>query len=214
MFRANWVEARLIRAEQFEGTDMNVMRFVRFSTALLAFCITVGTALSEDAIPLLKTKTEDYANVTLVSQTATHVCIQHSRGMATIKLTSLDAQALIALGISTNVLTTRDSGATASKDAGSSYNSNQARPSVGLGVRWDSLKSSTSNWFRANVNALIFPITVLLIILNFAYGFCAKRFCKKAGYEPRFRVWIPMLRQLACSLRLECHPIGISWCFL
>ena len=70
----------------------------RFSAILLALGFFVSQALAEDVLPVLQTKTDAYEKVTVISQTKTHVFIQHSRGVANIKLSDLDVPALTALG--------------------------------------------------------------------------------------------------------------------
>src|SRR4051794_23405907 len=70
----------------------------RLCASLLALGLLVIQALAGEVVPVLPTKTESYANVTVVSRTATHVFVQHSRGVANIKLAALDVQALTALG--------------------------------------------------------------------------------------------------------------------
>ena len=72
----------------------------RLCASLLALGFFVLQALGEDVLPVLQTKTDSYANVTVVSRTATHVFVQHSRGVANIKLSDLDVTALTALGFS------------------------------------------------------------------------------------------------------------------
>ena len=70
---------------------------LRLCATLLALCVFSIHALALEAIPVLKSKTEDYANVTLLSQTPTHVFIQHSRGTASLKRSNVDESALAQL---------------------------------------------------------------------------------------------------------------------
>src|SRR2546426_6622253 len=71
---------------------------VRLCASLLALGIFAVHTFAAEVVPVLQTKTETYQNVTVISRTATHVFVQHSRGVANIKIAELDAQTLKALG--------------------------------------------------------------------------------------------------------------------
>ena len=78
---------------------MKTTSSIRLCHCLVAFLVFFSFLALAEPVALLHTKTESYQNVTIISRTATHAFVQHSKGVASIKLTELDAEGLSALGI-------------------------------------------------------------------------------------------------------------------
>lgn len=181
---------------------------LRLCATLMAFWVFSVHAVAQEAMPLLKTKTEDYANVTLISQTPTHVFVKHSRGMATIKRSNIEAAALLALcSDGSNVIS-----ATVS-------DSNSAEASAQPEGTLIGLKQSPAEMFAA-LSTKWSPVAisgkVVIAVLGGMFAlylfvcYCAKLICQKAGSEPGLLVWLPIL-QLFPLLRAA----GLSgWWFI
>jgi hypothetical protein len=169
--------------------------------ALLLFSL-VATA---DVVPVLHTKAADYQNVTLVSHTPTHLFIQHSRGVATIKIDELDDQALTSLGLSRS----KDGAVTAlAKSAGEEPHDREAliaeqRRAV-LSSFVDMFKRLFQDAWRviSPRDATIFGLFIagilaVLLFFYLFYSYCVRLICLKAGYRPGIIAWLPIVRDYA-----------------
>jgi hypothetical protein len=178
---------------------------------LLAFLFLVTTVAADHVIPELQTKTDTYKNVTLVSRTATHLYLQHSKGMATLKIGELDQQTLIDLG----VLTQEQVAADAAKASKSNMSSNFARAFAPVGELAGSLPASWQSHMPAEFPAmdpkrLLIAAVGILLLFHLFFSYCAMLICKKAGTEPGIVVWLPIFQ--AYSL---IRAAGMSgWWFL
>jgi hypothetical protein len=129
--------------------------------------------------------------VTLVSLTKTHVFVQHSRGMATLKMADLDQDVLVGLGAM------KPSDVTAAT-AESSGSSNFAKALAPLGDFAGSLPASFQGKEGAQLNLPPIPKNVLiaaagiLLLFHLIFSYCAMQICKKAGMEPGILVWLPI----------------------
>src|SRR5690349_6283617 len=86
MFRADSDLTCPGKSEASKARAMTNLLTVRLCASLLALVVFVAPSLAGDVLPVLKTRTETFANVTLINRTATHAFVQHSRGVANIKL--------------------------------------------------------------------------------------------------------------------------------
>lgn len=175
---------------------------LRLCAALLALCVFSISAVAQDAIPVLKSKTEDYANVTLLSETPTHVFIKHSRGVASVKRSSLDEPALKQLltgVVSASVVPASSNTVTevAVVESGSSEPEvaqvTTVEPGQSLAGRLKHAWSNSSMQLSEGSSLLIVLGVLFLIYLSMCY--CARRVCKNAGYDPGILIWIPVLQQ-------------------
>ena len=167
----------------------------RLCATLLALGFFVSQALAEEVLPVLQTKTEAYEKVTVVSRTATHVFIQHSRGVATIKLAALDAQALTALGFSTTdaavVAANASDPATApAKSANrlsaftASLSSSLKGMASGLAPGAELPNLSRKTWYG---------ILGGLAATYLFFCYCSMLICKRTANNPGLSVWLPVL---------------------
>lgn len=198
---------------------------VHLCASLLALGLFVTPAPAAEVLPVLQTRTEAYQNVTVISRTATHVFVKHSRGVANIKLTALDAPTLTALGFRNTdeavVL------ANASDSAAAAANS----PSRFAGLT-DSL-NNLKGGFASGTPMPQISQTVLWAILGgfvlayFFFCYCASLIVKKTGNEPGLLIWLPVLQMfpmlraasmsgwwfLALFVPVLSLVMQIIWCF-
>lgn len=142
-------------------------------------------------LPLLRTKTGNFTNVTVMGMSKTDIFIRHSRGIGNIKLIHLDAESLRRLGL----------GATTSKDATSSAAA--PRPEAGSKpVVETPVPAKTSP--RLDASAVLSSIrptsnimTLVVVLVLGGYLFfcrCLKLICEKTGHPPGGMIWIPGLQ--------------------
>ena len=169
--------------------------------ALTLFCL----AATADVVPELQTKAATYQNVTLVSHTPTHLFIQHSRGVATIKVDDVDDQALASLGLSRSkngeVTALADPGGEASRDREASMAGARRAAFSSL---WDMFKGLFQDAWRAIsprdaaiLGWIIAGTLAVLLLFYLFYSFCVRLICLKAGYRPGILAWLPILRDYA-----------------
>ena len=182
---------------------------VRLCASLLALALFGLPTRAADVVTVLQTKTDSFANVTLVSRTATHVFVQHSRGMATLKLADLDATALNSLGITTGNgavagLAQSGSGATVTGNSTSRFAAFTASLASSLG-NFQSRLAPGANVPRLNNTAVLVLLGAMLLAYLF-FCHCAGLICKKTGNEPGWLIWLPVL-QLVPLLRAASMPV-------
>jgi len=201
---------------------------LRLWASLLALGVFVAHALAAVVLPVLQTKTDTYANVTVISKTPTHIFIQHSRGVANIKLSALDAQALTALGYrSTDEAVVQANANNPAIAAAAASNS----PSRFAGLT-DSLHNLKGR-FAPGVHTPQFGQTMGLVILGgvilayFFFCYCASLIVNKTGNEPGWLIWVPVLQTfpmlraasmsgwwfLALFVPVLSLVVQIIWCF-
>lgn len=186
---------------------------VRLCASLLALVVFVAPSLAGDVLPVLKTRTETFANVTLINRTATHAFVQHSRGVANVKLVDLDAATLSALGIrSGNGATVSVQGASEPAVALGGSEAGSARRFSGFST---AISTSLTKFFgrlAPDTQASQLPRNLLLAVLGgvaivfLFFSYCAMLICKKTGQEPGFLIWLPVL-QMVPLLRAAGMPV-------
>ena len=170
----------------------------RLSAILLALGFFASQALADEVLPVLQTKTEAYEKVTVISRTKTHVFIQHSQGVANIKLTALDAQALTALGFSS---TDEAVVAANASDPAVAQAKSANRLSEFAASLSNSLKSMAAGLApNAQLPNLSRPARYGILggfaatYLFFCY--CSMLICNRTANKPGVLVWLPVVQVL------------------
>jgi len=188
---------------------MNLTKTLRFCAVMMAFAVLTTLGQANDAVPLIKTRTDTYKNVTLVSHNATHVFVQHSRGMATLKKVDLDKDVLIDLGvIADDRVKEPDGMATLWDEEGSSEDS-EATATVGPGSAMAKLPPEVQDrirsipaFLKSVPRAFWIGLIVFLFCLVEFYCYCVKLICEKSGLKTGWWIWIPFgIIQKAALLR-------------
>ena len=171
---------------------MNIIATLRFCANLLVLALFTGTSLAAEVVPVVKTKTETFSNVTLVSRTPTHLFIQHSRGMATIKIAGLDTETLSQFGIVSS------GGADANAPDTQPKKSAVGATTAAASARCTEMLQNLKNSLPPDVSAIMmkFWLGALGLFLGFYLFncYCAKLICQKSGAEPGILVWLPVLQ--------------------
>jgi len=159
---------------------------------LALFTLSALAVTTDGVVPLVQTKSDTYKNVTLVSRTSTHVFVQHSRGMATLKLADLNNETLHGLGIMSEQ---ELAAANAPQKVQSNSTAMAALGSV-VDALPESVKSkmpSESSLPPIDQKVMMMALGVLAFLYLF-FSYCAMLICKKAGTEPGLLVWIPIVQ--------------------
>ena len=171
---------------------MNTLAALRFCAKWLVLALLTSSALAGEIVPVVRTKTETFANVTLVSRTATHLFIQHSRGMATIKIASLDAETLNQFGIGGG------GNVPASTAAAPSKTSAVAATTAAASARCSKMLQSLQKGLPPGLATFIvrswLVVLALFLGLYLFHCYCAKLLCEKAGGKPGALIWLPVLQ--------------------
>lgn len=147
-------------------------------------------AVAAEAVSIVRTKTESFHDVALVSQTESHVFLRHSRGVASVRIADLDNETLAALGVK---------GFTATAAADPTPESERTT------MTFSGLPGPIAEW-RVGLSegeplplppreVLLIAGAVLLAFWLF-FCWCAKLICEKAGSPPGFLIWVPVLQML------------------
>jgi len=169
----------------------------RLSAILVALGLFAGQALAGEVLPLLQTKTDAYEKVTVISQTKTHIFIQHSRGVANVKLTDLDVPALTALGYKST-----DDAVIAA--AGGD-------PAVAAAMITTNRLSAFATSFSSSMKGIVDGLApgeqlpklsrgaIYGILGGFAatylfFCYCSMLICKRTANKPGLLVWLPLLQ--------------------
>jgi hypothetical protein len=201
--------------EQNESTTMSLLKHLRIAAVLAALTLIFPAMASEGLVPEIRTRTDTYKNVTLVSHNATHVFVQHSRGMATLKVGDLSREVLIGLRVlePDPVLATGEEATEAAEPMDMAALQASFSESLKNGTAPKLENLNLAGLIKEMPPELKRNLLIALVgafFLHLFFSFCSMLICKKAGTEPGLLVWLPLL-QLIPLIRAA----GMSgWWFL
>lgn len=169
----------------------------RLSAILLALGFFASQTLAEGVLAVLQTKTEAYEKVTVVSKTKTHVFVQHSRGVANIKLSDLDVQALTALGFRS---TDEAVIAAAGGDPATAAALTTTNRFSAFAASFSGMLANFKDGFAPQAKLPeLSPKAVYGILGGFAaaylfFCYCSMLICKRTANKPGLWVWLPVLQ--------------------
>jgi len=171
---------------------MKALQSLRLIAVGLAFLAFAALSVSAEVVSVVRTRTETFKGVTLVSQTATHAFLKHSRGVANIRLNDLDADTSAALGLGRSGASVqgKTAGASASTASVGSEGEKASGPSV-----WQRAFPTGLPTVDLDKRSLTIVIGVLLGTWLF-FSYCLLLICRKAGTEPGPLVWLPVLQMI------------------
>jgi hypothetical protein len=173
--------------------------------SILLWCAATASASSEK-IPVLKTMTDTYTNVTVISKSATDVGIAHASGMCNLKVSQLPPQSLRLLGYSVEAGAEDGSSNSSGDSATATDGQRPAKHSFSSGslsnfvASVSSLSGKLTGPMSAKLTELNVSRTVALSVLGggllFYLFFCYSLglICKKANHAPGFLIWLPGLQ--------------------
>ena len=180
---------------------MSLMKTLRIGVIFAALTLILPTAMAEDSVPEIRTRTDTYKNVTLVSHNTTHVFVQHSRGMATLKVTDLSKEALIGLGVlepdPVVAIGENPAGAGEAMDMAALQASFSESLKSGTAPNLENLQLATIlKEMPPEFKRFLLIGAVVAFLFHLFFSFCSMLICKKAGTEPGFLVWLPVLQMI------------------
>jgi len=200
------------------GIRKSIARRWLGSLCALTITMVVSAADTDVKLETITADGETYSNAVVFSKSATHVSISHSRGMANIKVESLDTTTQRKLGF-----LAAEEPATVTKF-----------PAL-TGIAEDARLQELQERYRRNVEDFMaqldptmgYKILALLGILYLFYCYCCWQICRKTSNRAGLFVWlpgfqmIPLLRAagmspwlfLALFLPVVNLIIWIVWCF-
>ena len=197
-------------------------RVVALAVVLLGW---FSTLAAEVRLPELKTRSGNYSNVVVTSQTKTDIMITHNRGFGNVKVSDIeDDAALIALGYKSAT----KQGTTPSERVSSALavftGTNQPLQELMKTPAWARLEELRTVKLSTEVMIGIAAGAVVLYLFG---CFCMKLICVKAGYQPGGLIWIPIFQLiplfraagmsgwwlLACFIPLLNLIAAILWSF-
>jgi len=197
-------------------------RAVVLLTATLILLVLVPFARADVKLKQLRVGGEVYRNVTVTGSNDTDAFLTHSRGMANVKLKNLDPETLWRMGLgpkpgSPEALAAVAAAAKAEKKSsglfarwfGSSNKDAAPEPRAEPAAQPHQVPAGSSafdinpiqpveDWLKATAKGGSGLLAILGVLL-LAYWFtcyCLKRIVEKAGYQPGFGIWIPILNYL------------------
>ena len=162
---------------------------------VLAFFLCFSFGAAADLVPVVKTKTETFHNVELISKTPTHVFLKHARGVANVRVETLDAASLAELGLGDGATLVAPEANTEAE--GSPMPGSHSAP--GWQAKWQGL--------ALPANFIVIFIAVAAVIWLF-FSYCAMLICKKVGQEPGILVWIPVVQMVPL---MQAAGMSVWW---
>lgn len=153
-----------------------------------------GALAADVRLPELKTRSGNYSNVVVTSQTKTDIMITHDRGFGNVKVSDIeDDAALIALGYKSAT----KQGTTPSDRVSSALaiftGTNQPLQELMKTPAWARLEELREVKLSSEV---MIGIAAGALVLYLFGCFCMKLICEKAGYQPGGLIWLPIFQMI------------------
>jgi hypothetical protein len=159
--------------------------------SLLRWCVTflagiwTSTALGDQFLPVLETKTGIYSNVTVTLRTPRDVHIRHDRGIGNIDLVDLDDETKAALGYEVESGDDAAAGGLPTEWLGALQRAGSGDVTDGqLPFEIPTVVSS----------GFLVIVLVVGLLFHLFFSYCARLICIKTGNEPGVMVWMPVLQ--------------------
>lgn len=153
--------------------------------------VSVATLAAADVeLPVLKSGTDVFTNVTIYGQTTTDLFIKHSRGFGNIKISSLDSPTLRLLKLGGETPEEKAAG-TVSGKAATAVATMKSKLESSTAVRVPSQAEvlGSLSQFRPSPNLI-----AIVVIAYLLYCACLKLICQNAGSKAGPMIWFPVLQ--------------------
>ena len=167
----------------------------RLTGVFLAWLSVTLLPAADVELPMLKSGTDVFTNVTIYGQTQTDLFIKHARGFGNVKISSLDNPTLRLLKLGGETPEEKAAGTTAGK-AAATVATLKAKLSE---VQWkrpsDADVMGLISRVRPSPNVLIGALAAA-VIFYLLFCACMKLICLNAGSKPGLMIWFPVLQIL------------------
>lgn len=196
-------------------TNKRLMKLGLTCLQLITGLLMLGFSLTSRAdlqLPILKSGTVIYSNVTVYSQTDHELYISHAQGLGNVKISTLDDDSLRALGLKDEEKPSA-SGTIMAKARGVTETVDQLKTSLS-GTNRMSLSEMVAK-LKASSGVEVTPAIMQgalagVVVLYLFFCYCLKLICRNAGARPGLLIWLPIL-QIFPLLRAAKMS---GWCFL
>jgi hypothetical protein len=218
--RLLWPEAQFLdlrNGERMITFDLCRRAFIAgilFALAALLLRVSAAAADAEQRLDTLQIGTVTYSNVTVTTKTKEYVFILHSSGMKNLKISQLTPEERELLGLtppkpkpSTNAATVWARQSLAKVEVPAQLKAMESQIQERLGING----KSPAEQLRLLLNLKVIGIVCgILLFCHLFFSYCCMLICRKAGSEPGFLVWLPVL-QMFPMLRAAAMS---GWWFL
>ena len=147
-------------------------------------------------LPMLKSGTDVFTNVTIYGQTQTDLFIKHARGFGNVKISSLDNPTLRLLKLGGETPEEKAAGTTAGKAAATVATLKAKLSEVQWETPSDADVMGLISRVRPSPNVLIGALAGAVIIYLLVCA-CMKLICLNAGSKPGLMIWFPVLQMFS-----------------
>jgi hypothetical protein len=159
--------------------------------ASVIFAILCPTSRADLQLPMLKSGTVVYSNVTVYSQTEHDLYINHAQGLGNIKISTLDDDSLRALGLKDpeKASTSTAAGKANALLAGVKEKFAELRLSLPVAAR------EPGKFLPASLPQHILAAIAAGVVAFYLFTcYCLALICRNAGTQPGFAIWLPVLQ--------------------
>jgi hypothetical protein len=156
--------------------------------AALVFIHLLATALGDQFLPVLETRTGVYSNVTVTLKSGREIHIRHDGGIANVELGDLDDEAKQQLGYAV------EPEATGAAAEGGPLPAEWMKVLERMRHEAEEGGSGTLE-LPAELNFTVLGIVLLIgLLFHLFFSYCSRLICIKAGIAPGFMIWLPILQ--------------------
>jgi hypothetical protein len=156
-------------------------------------------AAIEQSFDVLEVGTQTYRNVTVTTKSKNYVFIIHSDGMTNLKISELPVEVLTRLGyedpkapkVSTNAATVWAKKTLAKLDTPEV----KAVPDQ-VQTTWNKSSLGAKLPIPKLTKEIMLAAAGIALLLYLCHSYCLMLICRKAGTEPGFLIWVPILQLL------------------
>ena len=174
--------------------------------ALLFIPIVTSQAVDQ-TFDLFQTKTALYSNVTVTTKSKEYIVIQHSSGLASLKIADLSPEQHQTLGYGP-VKGPQNGSLTVSAKAKALVN---AIPTKQIEQAWSkhAPAGSPALKFEKLDSTIIFAVLGVFAVLYLFFCYCASLICQKAGKPGGLLVWLPILQYIPLLRAAKMSPLWL-----
>ncbi len=178
--------------------------------------VPIGNSQTVDqTFDLFQTKTALYSNVTVTTKSAEYIVIQHSSGLASLKIADLSPEHHEALGYGV-VKGSGNGSLTVSAKAKAIV---AAIPTKQIEQAWSKHAPAGSPSLKLEKlekldSTIIFAVLGVFAVLYLLFCYCASLICQKAGKPGGLLVWLPILQYIPLLRAANMSPLWLLAMFV
>jgi hypothetical protein len=180
------------------GKTLQVKLFERFFVLVVTCLLQIGQSVqaTEETFEELQAGSQTYKNVTVTTKSKEYIFIVYSGGMTSLRVSELPEDAREKLGyVDTTPKPRTNSPAVWAKQTLSKLQTEQVKGvEEKLATAWQDKVASNVSKLPPLTTKLIAIMTAGLLVAYFFFCYCCMLICQKAGTNPTFLIFIPVLQ--------------------